>query len=225
MTSGRYLWRHMVSSSSKKSSWWCVLTDCNLHVGDWSISFAFDSVIFGAICIIVGFGFSIPIMTMMMTKMMILIYVYEWYHKITATDLSVSLIKWFTKSRWIIVILTYTPRYHTYTKANVKPYLVCSLIVLAFCYGFELLLVFIWSCKFQFFLGLILFLVPAILVYFGFSPCKIKHLDSVLVISDSSTFGPSFNHVSRICINYVPVILDFSTFDPCNFRFLHFWSL
>lgn len=51
MASGRYLWRHMVSSSSKKSSWWCVLGECML--GDWSISFSYDIVIFGSICIFV----------------------------------------------------------------------------------------------------------------------------------------------------------------------------
>jgi len=49
-------------------------------------------------------------------------------------------------------------------------------------------------------LGLILLLVPVILANSDVSPCKIKNLDYVLVILDSSTFGPLFNHVSRICI-------------------------
>ena len=44
-------------------------------------------------------------------------------------------------------------------------------------------------------------MVTVILANFGFSPCKKNNLDYVLVISDSSTFAPSFNHVSRICIH------------------------
>jgi len=57
-------------------------------------------------------------------------------------------------------------------------------------------------------------LVPVILANSDFSPCKIIFLDFVLIILNSSTFGPSFNHVNIICINYVPVISYFS----------HFWS-
>lgn len=116
MASGRYLWRHMVSSSSKKSSWWCVIGECKL--GDWSISFSYDIVIFGSICILV-------VICIIAVVHSIVVFVVDFEFAIQI--MMIKLWSWYM------------------SKSNFW-----SVFFNCFCYGFDLLLVFMWSCEFQF---------------------------------------------------------------------------